>query len=293
MQGSVYGDVLFAVNFIMNAIILWGTSRLVGARAPAGRIVLASGIGAAYALTALCLDTAWAESLGARILVAWVMVFVAFPGRTFWQLLRLTGYVLSFSFMVAGAGLAVWAAGAGTGAWIHPVKWWALAAAAMLAAGGARSMAALFGRKRSMGGCMEVEISLGGETAGVTAFLDTGNRLEDPLTGDPVIVAEYNAIRRIIPAEVREAVASGDAEAVAASASPVFSSRFRVLPFSALGEAGGLLIGFKPDSLVIERGGRRYERAGVVAVCKGPLAPDGSYQALLHPRMIEGTPEPG
>ncbi|NPV71628.1 MAG: sigma-E processing peptidase SpoIIGA [Firmicutes bacterium] len=299
MPRVVYGDVLFAVNFIMNALILWGTSRFTGTAAPAARIASASAIGAAYALAAVWLQAAWMESVWAKVLVVLVMVRVVFQVRGAGQVLRLTGYAVSFSFMVAGATMAVWATTAGPGAWAHPVKWWALGAAAMLAAGGARSVAGLFRRRYALGGgCMSVEIGLCGAITGVTALLDTGNHLEDPITGAPVLVAEYEAVKGIIPADARQAVASGDPEAVAAAVagtpSPAFSSRFRVLPFSALGEAGGLMVGFRPDSLVIEHGGRRYDRSGaVVAVCRGPLSPDGSYQALLHPGMMEGILEPG
>jgi len=151
----------------------------------------------------------------------------------------------------------------------------------------------LLRRRRCLGpALMNVEVGLDGVTTGFTAFVDTGNRLEDPVTGEPVLVAEYAAVSGIIPAEVRGAVAAGNLVAVAETPGSSFAARIRVLPFTTLGQSNGLMVGFRPDSLVVECDGRRYARNGtVVAVCNGPLSPEGSYQALLGPLILDGILE--
>ncbi len=295
MVGYIYGDILFLVNFLMNSLVLWATSRLAGCGATWVRIAVASVLGSGYSLAAAWLGLPILESVPAKALVAVVMACVTFRPKGTGQVLRLTAYLLSMSFMAAGATMAVWAASWGTRGWAYPLRWWALALAIPIAAAGAKTAASLIKRRYSPGNaCMNVEVGLDGAVTGFTAFVDTGNRLEDPMTGEPVLVAEYDAVRGIIPQEVREAVATGNLVAVAQVPGSSFASRIRVLPFSTLGEAGGLMIGFRPDSVVLEYEGRRYERNGtVVAVCRGPLSPEGSYQALLNPCILEGITEPG
>ncbi|MGE5484959.1 MAG: sigma-E processing peptidase SpoIIGA [Ignavibacteriales bacterium] len=295
MGGYIYGDILFLVNFVMNSLILWGTSRFAGASVHRARLALAAALGSAYSLMAAWLDLPVLESIPVKAIVAAGMVGMAFRPRGSGQLIRLTGYFLSMSFLAAGATMAVWAASWGPRGWVYPLRWWALAVAVALAVAGSAALSRHLRSRRCLGpACMNVEIAFGGLKTGLTAFVDTGNRLEDPVTGEPVLVAEYDAVKGIIPPGVRQAIAAGDLIAVAGAPCSSFASRIRVLPFSTLGEARGLMVGFRPDSVVVECDGRRYSRSGtVVAVCRGPLSPEGSYQALLNPCILEGIMETG
>ncbi|MCR4399010.1 MAG: sigma-E processing peptidase SpoIIGA [Firmicutes bacterium] len=295
MAEYVYGDVLFAINFAMNALILWGTSRFTDTRAPATKIAAASAVGACYSVAAAWTGSPAMESAWAKLIVAFVMVVIAFGARNAQRWIRLTACAVTFSFLVAGATMAAWAASYGTRAWVYPLKWWALAVATPLAVSGARSASGLLKRRRQLdAGRLRVRVVLDGAVAEMTGFVDTGNRLADPVTGDPVLVAEYSAIRALIPEGVRDAVASGDLAALACSSNCRFLSRMRVLPFTTLGEDRGIMIGFRPDSIVVECKGREYAPTrGVVAVCRGPLCPDGLYNALLHPDILEVVTETG
>ena len=44
----VYGDVVMALNFLVDFLLLMGTDRLAGFPAAAGRCALAAGLGAVY-----------------------------------------------------------------------------------------------------------------------------------------------------------------------------------------------------------------------------------------------------
>src|SRR5690606_21349706 len=95
----------------------------------------------------------------------------------------------------------------------------------------------------------------------------------------------------LLPGDVRPAVErmeSGDLSAVERLlASERWSARFRVIPFSSIGRRHGLLIGFRPDAVRLVWEGRPTPAGDcILAVCKGPLDPDGSYRALVHPDLL-------
>jgi len=293
MAGYVYADVLFAVNLAMNALVLWGAARIMGVEVKWWRLVAAAALGALYAVAGLYLESTPMESVPARVVVGLIMTRLAHTPRAIGEWIRYSAYVLSMSFMTAGAALAVWASTAGAGAWVYPVRWWVLALAPLIAVTGVRLVTnGVLRRAMLKGAVFQIEIHLAGRMVALAAFLDTGNRLEDPLTGSPVVVAEVEAVSSLFPEDVAKALRLGDiaeaTDAVQAVSDGVFQRRLRVLPFSSLGEAGGIMLGFRPDAVVIATGrNKRIHKGVVVALCRGPLSHDRQYRALLHPALME------
>lgn len=92
-------------------------------------------------------------------------------------------------------------------------------------------------------------------TARFTALVDTGNRLREPISGLPVLIAEEKLVRAILPED-----------------------GYRILSYSSVG-GGGRMACFKPSGIWIERGHRRTRAPDVwVAVSAHPLP--GAYRAL-------------
>jgi stage II sporulation protein GA (sporulation sigma-E factor processing peptidase) len=55
----------------------------------------------------------------------------------------------------------------------------------------------------------EIKITVGDKSVSLTALSDTGDTLGDPVSGLPVIVAEYGAVSALIPKEFTRAFGSG------------------------------------------------------------------------------------
>ena len=124
---------------------------------------------------------------------------------------------------------------------------------------------------------MKITVLLHGKKQILTALLDTGNTLRDPVRGEQVLVAELRTllwpdnIRRIlwenIPSE--EKVARLYAE------DPSYS--FTLLPFQAVGTASGLLLAVRSDAIIVE--GRKIPHA-LIALWDHAVSDGGNYQAL-------------
>lgn len=259
----VYWDVFLLTNFVVDCSILYAVGRLAGASTAAWRLALAGALGAAYGLGFLFLNPAVPGLYGppSRVISSLIILAVAYAPVPLALFLRLAVWLYAASAFVAGMAFV-----------LNPqLRWWGLAGALLLL-----GAAALWGWRQARRVLVRdplllpVEVCLMGKNAILTGLLDTGNRLRDPLNLAPVIVVELNALSGILPRD------------------DALATRFRIISFVSLGH-GGLLYGFRPDSVILHDGDRRVEVADVtVAVSAHPLAPGGEYQALIHPGLLQG-----
>ena len=113
-----------------------------------------------------------------------------------------------------------------------------------------------------------------GRSTSFRALIDTGNRLREPISGLPVLIAEASLLRGIFPTDRDSAVSC------------------RRVTFGALG-GGGSVRCFHPDSVLICRGSRLIPAPEVwVAVYPGKIP--GSSRALAPPSfaIIPGNVPP-
>lgn len=105
------------------------------------------------------------------------------------------------------------------------------------------------------------------------ALVDTGNTLQDPATGAPVLIVDHTGAKRLFPTGLcptQEQLRHPE-QAISHLASVWDSSRLRLLPYSAVGVDSGLLLAVRLDS--IEAGGKPFP-GRLAAVMPGTLEPD-------------------
>lgn len=123
----------------------------------------------------------------------------------------------------------------------------------------------------------------------LTALLDTGNTLVDPLTRHPVVVVELDTLKPYLPPEMigfTQRLRQGEIEGYQ-DVPEGWEERFRLLPFHSVGQSGGMMVGFRPDALeVCQNNQRATHRNVVVALHQSRLSPDGVYQGLIPPVVL-------
>ena len=112
---TVYLDLTFLNNFIMDYIILWATSRLSGLKPHHARIAVASLMGAAYAVGYLCFQGSALFSLTGKIVVSVILVTLAIKPARWQDYSKILLYFYLINFTVAGATIALSSLLAGTG----------------------------------------------------------------------------------------------------------------------------------------------------------------------------------
>lgn len=110
----------------------------------------------------------------------------------------------------------------------------------------------------------QVELQFGEKKQTVTAFLDTGNHLTEPVSGKPVSI-----------------LWGGAAEELLAESEGVFC-----IPFHSVGRENGILPAVRADRMEIQMDGwRQIVERPYIAISEHPLSQNGSYQMLLNEKM--------
>lgn len=287
MTITVYIDTLFALNALINYLLLLVSARIVDCPFKRWRLWLGAALGGAYAVVALLPSLRPAASLAGKTVMALVLSAAAVGGLPWRRFFR---YVLVFcgvSFALGGCVLALqYISGRGllkNGVPVISVNWPTL----LLATGLCYLLLTLvFRRSARHGGLARdiVSISIGWGTREVTlsALCDSGNTLSDPLTGAPVMVTELNWVRPVLPAEAallidEKALTRPDALLENLSLIGV-SGRFRLIPYRAVGVDCGFLLAFRPDEV---RMGKKTRRGLLVALSPTRLSDGAAYSAVI------------
>lgn len=299
LETYVYADIILLENLIMNYFILWSTARLARYRYSKLKLLIASFLGAVYALLSYSPEYSYLFSFYMKILFSLLIVIVAYTPEYFHLLLKLTAtfYIISFIFGGAAFGLFYFINGLNlTSNGISFIRDFPVGLLAVAVA------ASYFIIKYSWDYIqhrinrdkiiLKVQMRFGEKQLFLNALVDTGNSLKDPLTDAPVMITEYEIIKEMLPDEVQrifEQEGENNLNAIAEIMTiSKWASRFRIIPFRSLGRENGMLVGFKPDEITIFDSERRIQSDNIiVAIYRKKLSGDGEYGALIHPEMLK------
>lgn len=276
----VYGDLFWLLNLGLNYLLLYLTGILSEFRAHWSRLLLASGLGATYSLALLYPSGSFLLSASLIGLFSLIMLAVAFRPGSVAVLLRQAAWFYGLAFIAAGASMALgWQMAGPGGAFSSPALIGGAVAVSVLAT----TVAVRLRRGQSARGVVLLKIGVNGQICRLEALVDTGNRLKDPFTGWPVVVAETDALAGLLPGHLLEAARdplnTGPLDEESGSE---WKRRLRLIPYSSLGKSDGVLFAVRPDWLSIGEGMDKQEiRQVAVALSPSPLTEDGSYRALL------------
>lgn len=275
----VYLDVLFLLNLAVDYLLLLASARITGERICRARLALGALLGAVYAAGLFLPGCQWLAHPLCKICAAGLMVLVGF-GRS-QRLLRLLLVFFGASAALGGVVLALQLLGAGgltlengvlyTGFDVRLLLVTSILCYAVL------SLA--FGRAARHGGkrrdLLSARLSLAGRGLCLTVLIDTGNTLTDPVHNRPVMVAEAQVLKPLLPEEVDAADPVGSMERLKDGK---LRQRFQLLPYRAVGVEYGLLLAVRMDQAVL--GGRELKGL-LVALSPTPVSDGGGYQALI------------
>ena len=119
-----------------------------------------------------------------------------------------------------------------------------------------------------------VTVRLGEAAVRLTALRDTGNTLTDPVDNSPVLVAEGERCRALLPMALP---LDRPVEALSMLGRAGVKG-WRLLPYRAVGVERGMLLAVKADSVTV--GTENFGRL-LVALSPTPVSDGGGYQALI------------
>lgn len=283
MQYTVYVDVLFLVNWVMDYVLLWAVCVVMGLPRKKPRLALAAALGAGW----VCVIAIFSLPPMLECILTWLgisslMVRIAcHPGKFSDLLNRLC--VLYLVAFLAGGGLNLLYFHTSAGAYLEQVILGTRKmdeSGVMVIIGGIVAILAVTkilntmeNQKKRRKNRYTAELYFGEQRVIVDGFIDTGNRLKEPATGKVVHILQEDAA---------EPLTSGADKPM----------RFLV-PYRAVGTEAGLLTAIRIDrmELVAEDESRMVIMRPLFALYQGKLSSNDEYQLILHAETKTGQGE--
>ena len=296
----VYADIVFAINSLMDVFILWIVAKLRARCVPLWRLLCAGLImSALYCLLVFVTQLREYLNVFAAVLIAALGVVICFRPQNVKEFAVLVGLAHVVAFALGGVGMAMFfftnigdMLGNMLVVSVQNFSVKLLLASAcifyILIKLFARWSKSFTLKKQAL---YPVKISCDGDNVSLTALVDTGNSLRDPLTRSPVMIAEFNAVKNFLPDSLKLVFyekKDNDLEAWVEGLNNVaFAGRVRMIPFASLGSQNGMLFGFRPDKVeIINEDKTDTFKDVVVGIYNFSLSNEGRYQGLLSPEMV-------
>lgn len=294
---TIYIDVVLIENLLMNYIILYATGIVMKIKMKVVRLFLASLIGAVYSIVAYVSTFQIYSNIILKFILSIIIIYVAYNPQTakkMWKEL-MAFYLVSFVF--GGAAFAL----------IYIVKPQEILMKNGLFLGTYPLKTVLLGAvvafiliitvfaiaknkiaKKDM--FCDIKFKLNGKEIKTKAMIDTGNLLKEPITNTPVVVVEHTLLYECMPKEILnhlEDILGGDFEKVPEEIRLKYISKLKLIPYSSLGKQNGMLLGIKPDFLVIQKEENEEIKDNIIlGIYNKSLTKRGEYRALLGIELL-------
>lgn len=300
---TVYLDIIFLENILMNYIIIFATGVVIKTECKKLRILLSSLVGAVYTVVMYLNIISIYSNFIMKVILSVAIVYIAFKPISIKKLIKnlIIFYLVSFVFGGCVFALMYFLKpqmveirnGVFVGS--YPIK--VALVGALIAFIVIRISFKLVKTKLSKKDMIyNVELYINKKSTKVKALLDTGNLLKDPITGFPVIVIEHKSLYSLIPEKVLnnlDKILGGDIDDL--TKDEEFNktiSRFRMIPFSSLGKQNGLLLGIKADSvnIILDEKIENINNV-IIGIYDKSFTKNGMYSAIFGLDLLEGGKE--
>ena len=295
---TIYIDIVFIENLLMNYIILFATGIILKIEAKHIRLILASLVGAIYTIIAYVSAFKIYSNIFLKFILSLMIIYIALNPKSIKKLFKYTLIFYLTSFVFGGAAFAL----------IYIVKPQEILKNNGLVLN-SNSLKVIFisaiiafviiiigfkivkNKISSKDMFCDIKIKLNQKQIETKAMIDTGNFLKEPITNTPVIVVEHTLLYECMPKEILnhiESILGGDFSEIPENIKEEYMSRLKVIPFSSLGKQNGMLLGIKAEEVMIKKEEENKIKENIIiGIYDKSLTKRGEYRALLGIELME------
>ena len=294
---TIYIDVIFLENLIMNSIILYATAIILKIKPKTIRVILSSAIGSIYVIITYITKIEIYTSIILKLILALVMIYMAFRPHSVKKMWKQIAIFYLTSFVFGGVTLyliyfikpqeVLIKNGVFVGEYILKVIMLGAIVAFITIKISLKIIKTKITHKDMF---CKISIKLNQKIIETKAMIDTGNLAKEPITNTPVVIIESSLLENFIPNQILnnlENILCGDFSKISEELQEKYISKFRCIPFSSLGKQNGMLLGLKVDEIEVET---EYEKKIVnniiVGIYDKSLTKKGEYRALIGIDLI-------
>ncbi len=290
MEQTVYLDIFFLINFSMDFLCFFLTSKLLSVRFALKRVVPAAVFGGIYACASLFLYATGVAALVMDLLVCGIMCAIAILRRkNFREVLGFSVVYAAVSVVLGGVMTALFSVFnkigidklLGDEGDADGISVWFFLFLAIIS-----GMVAVFGgkffKKKSSRREGILKIVYGPEELSLKGLCDSGNLLTDPLSAKPCIIVERAEMERILPKRMVDLLRCGRLELLDSE----HARRVRVVPTHTV-SGSVMLYAIRADYVAVDLGKGWRELDALVALGSIGDSADGA-KALIPSSLAFG-----
>lgn len=288
MNLTIYIDVLFLLNLILDYIILVTSALLNGAKAFKLRMIAAAAAGALYSVIVFFPTLNVLNIVIFKLLISFIIVLIAFEFKNLFNFVKnlITYYIVNavygggiyafYNFTVLGSKMNY-----SNGVYYIDLPLWAVIALAFVFYWLIKLFTIIFDGRITQKNIRKIEISFLSSKLTVDALFDTGNSLCDPISLMPVMLVQTDRFKNKFSKNILKEIENNDATSLPTLHSAYPELRFRVIPFKDITGNKTTVYAFKPSKITdVEK---NKEMDGIlVGLINTKLSEDMSYTALLN-----------
>lgn len=294
---TIYIDVIFLENLIMNSIILYATAIILKIKPSTIRVIISSIIGSIYAILGYITEIHIYTSVILKIILAVIMVYVAFKPQNVKKMWKQVAIFYLTSFIFGGVTLyliyyikpqeILIKNGIYVGEYILKVIMLGAIAAFIIIKISLKIIKTKIEPKDMY---CKIKLKIDGKVIETKAIIDTGNKAKEPITNTPVVIVESTLLENVLPRQILnnlEKILCGDLSQISEEIQEKYISKLKCIPFSSLGKQNGMLLGIRADEIEVET---EYEKNVsnnvIVGIYDKSLTKKGEYRALIGIELI-------
>lgn len=273
MEVKIYVDVLFIINFIIDYILLSVTSFFAKKTPTVFKMCTSSSIGALYSVTAFFMPQNSFFSLFMSVLIAFLMVFVAFGIKRATLLIKDTA--LFYLVCVCTSGIGFWVVFSGkmsqtaisNGVFYADIDAYTLLLVFIFSILTIHTATGYIKKQKMKSSFIyNVTIERNGKSVCDAALFDSGNFMREPISQKSVIIAEWQSVSPLFDEDaITEAIVNNPKD-------------FLYIACKGIGGSTGMYA-FSPDKVASPE--ISFFEPVLVAITEMSLDKEGSYRIIL------------
>lgn len=261
---TVYIDVLFLSNLIINIILLYASGFVSNRKVSFFRCLIGSGIGAIYLCVMFFSSFDFLENIVFKFILSTAMIFTTFSFKKFLEFVKILFVYYILNFILAGGinfSNSIWNTSVLTNGSIYfkTTIWTMLLGIVLVFLFGGTFFRIIKSNILTKEQNRELTLYHSNKKIVLDAFVDTGNSLVDPLSRTSVIIVSKEKLSNIIDVDNLESM-----------------KNFRIIPCQTVADTKNMLYGFKPDKLMYNN----KEINATIAISEIP------YDAIINPLTL-------
>ena len=283
---TIYIDIVFLENLLLNYIILLATAIIGKSKIKFFKFFLASSFGSLYAILNYIINLNLFTNFLLKLFISIFMILLSFENKKMKIFFKnlIMFYLTSFTFGGAAFMLlffispesVIYENGHFIGT--YPIK---IAIYGCLLGFIIIFIVAKVIKSRFLNTLCDLEIFYDEKSIKLKTLIDSGNLLKEPISNQDVIVVEKSSLEQIIDKEILDdAIAMADGNLIGNVDEKIYKFKFKIIPFSSLGNENGVLVGFKPDYIKIYSDEECIKKEVIIGIYDGKLSKTNLYTSL-------------